>query len=124
MIIQSSWTVNPFGAEVKDGRIYGRGAQDMKCVCVQYLVALQRLRQQFLLNGAERPLRTVRLAWVPDEEIGGTDGMGIMLESAWFKSFAVGIALDEVSWMCCFAQCHVLWDISLRLRFVTISFQL
>jgi putative selenium metabolism hydrolase len=26
----SAWTVDPFGGEIKDGRIYGRGASDMK----------------------------------------------------------------------------------------------
>ena len=25
------WTVKPFGAEIRDGRLYGRGAVDMKC---------------------------------------------------------------------------------------------
>lgn len=43
----------------------------MKCVCVQYLIALQRLRLQ-LEEGNDggrggQFLRTVRLAWVPDE---------------------------------------------------------
>ena len=27
---EQPWTVNPFGAEIKDGRIYGRGTTDMK----------------------------------------------------------------------------------------------
>jgi aminoacylase len=32
---------------------------------------------------------------VPDEEIGGADGMSIMLSSEWYQSIDVGIALDE-----------------------------
>ena len=28
------WTVDPFAATRKDGKVYGRGAQDMKCVCL------------------------------------------------------------------------------------------
>lgn len=27
------WTMDPFAAIRKDGKVYGRGAQDMKCVC-------------------------------------------------------------------------------------------
>lgn len=84
----------------------------MKCVCVQYVVALQRMR---LKLGGNVPRRTVRLAWVPDEEVGGADGMGILLGSTWFKEVAVGVALDEVgaivhslsTWgvCCCFFLC-------------------
>jgi aminoacylase len=74
----------------------------MKCVCIQYLIALQRLRLQQGEEGADwRPLRTVRLAWVPDEEIGGADGMGVLLGSCWFKQVTIGIALDEVSLSIC-----------------------
>ena len=29
------WTVEPFGGVRRDGRVYGRGTQDMKCVCMQ-----------------------------------------------------------------------------------------
>ena len=33
----SDWTVPPFGGVRKDGKVYGRGTQDMKCVCIQYI---------------------------------------------------------------------------------------
>ncbi|CAN0564559.1 unnamed protein product, partial [Ectocarpus sp. 12 AP-2014] len=62
------WDTDPFAAVVADeaggGRIYGRGTQDMKCVCVQYLVAIARLRRSGF-----QPTRTVHLSFVPDEEI-------------------------------------------------------
>lgn len=87
------WDTDPFGA-VKDGhtgRIYGRGTQDMKCVCVQYLVAILRLRRDGFV-----PTRTVRLSFVPDEEIGGTDGISLLLASEEWKAVQpVGVALDE-----------------------------
>lgn len=89
-VVQEQWTVPAFGHS-EGGRIYGRGAQDMKCVCVQYLVALDRLRKSGYV-----PHRTLRLSFVPDEEIGGKDGMGVLLESDWYKSHTVGLALDEV----------------------------
>jgi aminoacylase len=90
-VMHDFWTVPPFQGLRKDGKVYGRGAQDMKCVCVQYLIALQRLRSQGF-----QPRRTVRLSYVPDEEIGGADGMGVLLKSEWFQSFKIGLALDEV----------------------------
>eukprot|EP00752_Nemacystus_decipiens_P011204 g9956.t1 len=87
------WDTDPFAA-VKDeasGRIYGRGTQDMKCVCVQYLVAIARLRR-----AGFAPTRTVHLSFVPDEEIGGADGINLLLASEeWKAILPVGVALDE-----------------------------
>ena len=84
------WDVPPFEAVVKDGKLYGRGTQDMKCVCIQYIAALHRL-----LSGGWRPRRALVLSFVPDEEIGGADGMCKLLGTDTFKSLNVGVALDE-----------------------------
>ena len=86
------WDRDPFAAarDAGTGRIYGRGAQDMKCVCVQYLAALRRLRGR-----GWAPRRTVHLSFVPDEEIGGAEGMGEFLKSALFRGLNVGVGLDE-----------------------------
>ena len=59
------WMIPPFEAVRKDGRIYGRGTQDMKCVCVQYIAAIKKL-----ISCGFKPIRTVHLTFVPDEEIG------------------------------------------------------
>jgi aminoacylase len=91
-IIEGSWTVPPFEGHRENGRIYGRGAQDMKCVVVQYLIAIERLKQS-----GYSPLRTLRLSFVPDEEIGGVHGMKVLMNSQWFSETAIAIALDEVS---------------------------
>ncbi|KAL9181854.1 hypothetical protein ACHAXT_012197 [Thalassiosira profunda] len=40
---EEEWTVDPFAATRKDGKVYGRGAQDMKCVCIQYIEAIRKL---------------------------------------------------------------------------------
>jgi aminoacylase len=77
-------------AHRQDGRIYGRGAQDMKSVCAQYIVAISSL-----VKSGYVPSRSFRLAFVPDEEISGAHGMGILLKSDWFKSRPVAIAFDE-----------------------------
>ena len=70
-------------------RIYGRGAQDMKCVGIQYLVAISRLIAQ-----GYTPPRDVYLSYVPDEEIGGP-GMAHFVDTEEFKGLAVECALDE-----------------------------
>lgn len=92
-VMQEHWDTDPFAAfkDSSSGRIYGRGTQDMKCVCVQYLAAVSRLRR-----AGFQPTRTVYLSFVPDEEIGGVDGALKFLESEeWTAIQPVGLALDE-----------------------------
>jgi len=89
--MEEFWSVDPWSAEIVDGKIYGRGTQDMKSVCVQYLLAIDRLR----LKGFT-PQRTIHLSFVPDEEIGGVDGMGKLLQTPEFAALGtIGLALDE-----------------------------
>ncbi|KAL0332857.1 UNVERIFIED_CONTAM: Aminoacylase-1 [Sesamum calycinum] len=61
------WDHPPFQAHIdpSSGDIYARGSQDMKCVGLQYLEAIRKLQASGF-----RPLRTVYLSFVPDEEIG------------------------------------------------------
>lgn len=106
-VMLEQWCCDPFAADIRDGYIgpqavgmeqagpcvYGRGAQDMKCVCVQYLEALRRLRAR---PGGWSPLRTIHLTFVPDEEIGGADGMGAFLRTPDFEALQpIALALDE-----------------------------
>jgi aminoacylase len=85
------WSHPPFDALIDDGRIYARGSQDMKCVGLQYLEAIRKLKS----SGFE-PTRTVYLSFVPDEEIGGHDGAEKLAESEIFnEEMNVGIVLDE-----------------------------
>ncbi|RVX12108.1 Aminoacylase-1 [Vitis vinifera] len=85
------WTHPPFDAHVDgNGDIYARGSQDMKCVGLQYLEAIRRLK-----SSGFQPLRTVYLSFVPDEEIGGHDGAEKFADSDEFKKMNVGIVLDE-----------------------------
>ena len=93
-VMREHWTSDPFAADVVDNRIIGRGTQDMKCVCAQYVASLRRL-----FDGATAPVfaRTIHLTFVPDEEIGGKDGMRAYLDSEDFKTNVkpVALALDE-----------------------------
>lgn len=87
--MQEHWSVPAFEGLVREGRIYGRGTQDMKCVCAQYIVALRKMR-----TTGYAPRRSIVLSFVPDEEIGG-GGMKLLMTSAFFRSIKIGIALDE-----------------------------
>jgi len=86
------WAHSPFAAvRTSDGRIFARGAQDDKCIGVQYLEAIRNLRevQKF------KPIRTVHVSYVPDEEIGGHDGAAKFFPSKEFEELNVGFAMDE-----------------------------
>ncbi|KAI3921878.1 hypothetical protein MKX01_005567, partial [Papaver californicum] len=62
----------------------------MKCVGLQYLEAIRRLK-----GFGFQPKLTVNLSFMPDEEIGGHDGAEKFAESEKFKKMNVGIVLDE-----------------------------
>ncbi|MEP7217009.1 MAG: M20/M25/M40 family metallo-hydrolase [Anaerolineaceae bacterium] len=69
------WHVPPFGGVVKDGRIYGRGAVDMKGTGVMHLIAFLLLKRQGI------PLkRDLVFCGVPDEEAGSRLGMEWLCE--------------------------------------------
>ena len=71
----SRWQHDPFSAEIADGKIWGRGAMDMKGLGVVQLMAFLSLKRQNV------PLaRDVILMAVPDEETGGTLGARWMRE--------------------------------------------
>uniref|UniRef100_A0A803M5C1 Peptidase M20 dimerisation domain-containing protein n=1 Tax=Chenopodium quinoa TaxID=63459 RepID=A0A803M5C1_CHEQI len=87
------WIHPPFsGVRTADGRIYGRGAQDDKCIGMQYLEAIRNLRE---LWGYKEPTRTVHLSYVPEEEIGGLDGAAKFVASKEFEELNVGFVMDE-----------------------------
>jgi acetylornithine deacetylase/succinyl-diaminopimelate desuccinylase-like protein len=69
----SRWKQHPFGAEISDGRMWGRGTIDMKGIGTSYLYAF------IMLHRLKVPLtRDVLLMFVPDEEIGGELGAAWM----------------------------------------------
>lgn len=73
-----------------EGRIFARGAQDMKCVGMQYLAAIRALKK----DGVQFK-RTIHVCFVPDEEIGGILGMKPFVKSEAFRALNIGFALDE-----------------------------
>ncbi|PWA03432.1 hypothetical protein BB558_000402 [Smittium angustum] len=94
-VFEEFWEYPPFSAErvpTDDGdfKIYARGTQDMKVVGSCYLEAIRNLKA-----AGKTLTRDVHLTFVPDEEIGGTDGMKMFLETEFFKNMNIGFALDE-----------------------------
>ncbi|XP_053989592.1 aminoacylase-1-like [Hylaeus volcanicus] len=90
-VFENDWTYPPFSAHMDEkGNIYARGSQDMKCVGIQYLEAIRRMK----LAG-QRFKRTIHVSFVPDEEIGGVLGMKDFVHTKDFQALNVGFALDE-----------------------------
>eukprot|EP00741_Cyanophora_paradoxa_P009168 tig00001471_g8879.t1 len=87
----AKWTHAPFGAEMdEEGRIFARGSQDMKNVGIQHLHALGRLKREGFA-----PLRTLHALFVPDEEIGGVNGMQRLVKTKRFQRLHAGLFVDE-----------------------------
>lgn len=69
------WTHDPFGGEVIDGEVWGRGALDMKGFLSMYLQIFLQVRRRGL------PLkRDLILAAIADEEAGFTHGSQFLTE--------------------------------------------
>ena len=70
-------------------------AQDMKCVGIQHLEAIRRLRA-----AGRRFKRTIHLTFVPDEEIGGLEGMAMFVHTQHFKVLLayLGILVGRLPW--------------------------
>ena len=70
------WTVDPFAGVVRDGRIYGRGASDMKSGIAAAVFAVEALRRAGVeLEGA------VDISATVDEESGGFAGVAHLCEA-------------------------------------------
>jgi acetylornithine deacetylase/succinyl-diaminopimelate desuccinylase-like protein len=76
------WTHDPFGADVADGYIYGRGAVDMKHLVAMELTVMRMLAAEARAAGrdpASDPVpgltRDVLFASTADEEAGGLNGI-------------------------------------------------
>ncbi|KAJ2449255.1 adenylate cyclase [Coemansia sp. RSA 2336] len=93
-VSEEFWSHPPFEARRvpagNDFKIVARGSQDMKIVGHGYLEAVRRLQARH-----ERLRRTLHLVFVPDEEIGGHDGMAQFVKSPEFAALNAGYALDE-----------------------------
>ncbi|MEQ8268476.1 MAG: succinyl-diaminopimelate desuccinylase [Parvibaculum sp.] len=69
-----AWSVDPFAAEVKDGKLYGRGAADMKSAVASFVAAAERISREGFQG-------SISLLITGDEEGPSINGTKKMLEA-------------------------------------------
>ena len=74
------WTRPPFEARIENGRVYGRGACDMKGGLAAAVVAVEAL----IDSGAALP-GAIEISGTGDEESGGLGGVAWLAERGWFS---------------------------------------
>jgi succinyl-diaminopimelate desuccinylase len=76
--VGAGWTVNPFGALLRDGKLYGRGVSDQKAGIAASIFAIEAIRRAgFRLYG------TVEQSGSVDEESGGFAGVAYLARHGW-----------------------------------------
>ena len=83
------WSRDPFGGELLDGEVWGRGAVDMLNLTTSMAVAFRHLA-----NSGFRPKGDLVFFGVADEEAGGTYGAKWMAEKHW-DAMAADYVLTE-----------------------------
>ncbi|MFK7878462.1 acetylornithine deacetylase/succinyl-diaminopimelate desuccinylase family protein [Roseobacter sp.] len=73
------WTMEPFGGSEKDGKIYGRGACDMKGGLATSIIAAEAfIETHAIFSGA------IEISGTADEESGGYGGVAYLAEQGFF----------------------------------------
>ena len=98
-----AWTTPPFSAALRDGRIYGRGANDMKAGLVAALIALRAIAR----SGA-RLRGNALLGAVCDEE-GRMIGIKAFVDRGWADAVDAAIVCEPEENHLCVEQKGVLW---------------
>jgi succinyl-diaminopimelate desuccinylase len=78
--VGAGWTVDPFGGAVKDGKIYGRGACDMKGGLATSIVAAEAF-----IDTCPDFAGAIEISATADEETGGYGGVAWLAERGWFS---------------------------------------
>jgi len=79
--VGAGWTVPPFDGLVKDGRVYGRGACDMKGGLASAIIAVEAL----IDSDPDYP-GAIEVSGTVDEESGGYGGVAFLAERGWFST--------------------------------------
>ncbi|MFA5049462.1 MAG: ArgE/DapE family deacylase [Candidatus Micrarchaeia archaeon] len=83
--VTPNWKHKPFEPVVEDGKLFGRGAQDMKSSLASMVYAIKILKELKI-----KPVCNVELSFTCDEESGGVDGLGYLVKNNLSKAdFAI-----------------------------------
>lgn len=74
------WTTDPFGGEVRDGRVYGRGACDMKGGLAASIIAAE-----VFIDTCPTYAGAIEISATADEESGGFGGVAYLAEKGYFN---------------------------------------
>ncbi len=74
------WSVDPFAGVVKDDRVYGRGACDMKGGLAASIIAAEAFIETFPDYSG-----SIEISGTCDEESGGFGGVAYLAEKGWFN---------------------------------------
>lgn len=87
--VAEDWSVDPFGGEIRDGMLWGRGAVDMKDMDAMILASVGSL-----LRAGEQPARDLILTFFADEENGGVEGSQLVVRDRpdWFAGATEAIS--------------------------------
>lgn len=73
------WTVPPFEGVIRDGKVYGRGACDMKGGIAAAIIAMEAIHREGLLDAG-----AIEFSGTVDEESGGFGGVGMLARKGYF----------------------------------------
>jgi len=99
----SQWTYPPFGAEIVDGKIYGRGANDMKGGLVAAICATKAIVESGVRLGGN-----ILIGALCDEE-GHMIGVKHFVERGWAKGVDAAIICEPEENRLCISQKGVMW---------------
>ena len=103
---EAAWTADPFGAEIRDGVMYGRGATDMKSGVAAFAAAAVDFVRDTPPDGA------IVLAITGDEEGDATDGTTALLD--WMEAEAEAMTVCLVGEPTCPSQMGEMMKIGRR----------
>ncbi len=83
------WKHDPFGGQIENGEMWGRGSLDMKSTAIMQLTAMTLLKQLGMV-----PARDIVFLADCDEETGGSDGAAWMIKNHW-NELNPAYVLDE-----------------------------
>lgn len=87
---EAQWQAAPFGGEIRDGFVWGRGAWDNKGNLIAQMEAVE-----MLAASGFKPRQTIYLAMGHDEEAGGTRGAAAIAALLQARGVKLDYVLDE-----------------------------